>query len=83
MLLQSLSFFVLNACVDHGYPAERDELARTTALISARLLLRGAAQNLLTYLLHCLEQLYAHRQLRRNAPYPRARRIYSRPMMPG
>jgi hypothetical protein len=67
-----------------------DGLANTTVLFlhsfSSRFLrktlVRGATQNLSTYLLCSLEQLYTHRQPRRNAPYPRARRIYCRPMMP-
>jgi hypothetical protein len=42
----------------------------------------GATQNVLTYLARSLERHYTHRQLRRNAPYPHARRIHSRLMMP-
>jgi len=81
-------FDVLMARAGRGDRAEGDGLANTTVLIparqsathfraglSARLLLSGAAQNLLTYLLRSPEQLYTHRQLPRcllyTSPSPR------------
>jgi len=48
------------------------------ASLSARPLLRGATQNLWSYLLRGLVSLYTQHELRRDAPCPPALRIHSR-----
>lgn len=92
----NLLFEVLSTRARRGNQAAGDGLAYTTVLfvqnnprlifhfpprLSARLSLRGPTQNLLGCLLRSHERRYGNRQLRRNEPYPHARRIHHRFMI--